>query len=267
MKLSGRSVYGRCYGMAFMRGKRVVIVLAALLAAFLFTAAAEGGARLVCCEYAIFGGMENEDVTYVVRRDAAQGSTVLTVSERGVAGEYALPRGALDDLADFMALYAPEGWASLPYREAFALDAPVRSIALTFDDGAEYTLYSDRDAGGPIFADTECFLTSYLAADAETFELTFSSFEGGGPAFRPVLSAPEKVWVSAEREYDEAQDPLPPGSGYTETLVFHGRVPGRTELTIEASGPLTPVGDVPEKVYVLEVDGDFNVRLAEELLR
>ncbi len=255
--------------MAFMRGKRIAFAMAALLAALLFTtaAAAERGARLVCCEYAICGGMENEDVTYVVRRDEARGTAVLTVTERGADEVRALPRGALDDLADFMTTYAPAGWASLPEREAFALDAPTRRIALTYDDGTEYTLYGDRDAGGPIFADAECFLRSYLAADARTFELSFSSFEGGGPTYVPVLSAPEKVWISAEREYDEAQDPLPPGSGYAERLIFHGRVPGRTELTIEVSGPLTPVGDVPEKVYVLEVDGDFNVRLAEEIQR
>ena len=107
-------------------------------------------------------------------------------------------------------------------------------------------------------------MTSYLAEGAETFELSFSSFEGGGPSYTPVLSAPEKVWISGERRYDAPADPLPPGSAYTETLVFHGRIPGRTELTIKVSGPLTPVGGLPEKVYVLEVDGDFNVKLVEE---
>ncbi|MBQ3270299.1 MAG: hypothetical protein IJH09_10295 [Clostridia bacterium] len=252
--------------MTVIRWKRAALVIAALLAALLpGVAAAEGtGAGLVSCELAIFGGMENEDKVYSVRRGRTGPDAVLTVSERGVAEEHALPMGTLDALADFMATYAPESWATLPYREEFALDAPVRSLALTYDDGTEYTLYNDRDAGGPIFAEAERFLTSYLAEGAETFELSFSSFEGGGPSYTPVLSAPEKVWISGERWYDAPADPLPPGSAYTETLVFHGRIPGRTELTIEVSGPLTPVGGLPGKVYVLEVDGDFNVKLVEE---
>ena len=49
-------------------------------------------------------------------------------------------------------------------------------------------------------------------------------------------------------------------------MTFHGRIPGRTELRIEAYGPLLPVpaGSEPTVVYVLEVDNHFNVRLVEE---
>ena len=49
-------------------------------------------------------------------------------------------------------------------------------------------------------------------------------------------------------------------------MTFHGRIPGRTELRIDASGPLVPVPVLsgPAMVYVLEVDNNYNVRLIEE---
>ena len=45
-------------------------------------------------------------------------------------------------------------------------------------------------------------------------------------------------------------------------MIFHGRVPGHTELTIEESGPLVPLDDIPPTVYQLEVDNAFNVKCA-----
>lgn len=234
---------------------------AALLCALLLTglASAEGAAHLVACEYAVFGGMENEDIAYVLSQPDAWGEVTLTVTAHGRETKRALPRDALSDLADFMAGCDPAGWASLPDREFRALDAPSKRIELTYDDGATYALYSDKAVDGPIFYDTECFLNSYLAENAQTWQMTFSSFEGGGPAYRLVFSAPEKVWVSWSREYDEPADLLPPGAGYTETATVHGRIPGRTEVTVEVSG-LTPLNDEPQTVYVLEVDDDFNVK-------
>lgn len=237
--------------------------LAALLGALLLPAlaAAEGDARLVACEYAVFGGMENEDIAYAVCQPDARGDVVMTVTEHGRAAEHALPRDALSDLARLMAAYDPAGWASLPDREEYALDAPGKSIELTYDDGATYALDAGRAVDGPIFWETERFLESYLAADAQTFQMSFSTFEGGGPEYRLVFSAPEKVWVSGSRAYDEPSDIPPPGAGVTETLTVHGRIPGRTEMTVEVSG-LTPLNDAPQSVYVLEVDDDYNVTLA-----
>ncbi len=247
-----------------MKGRcRRLRALAALVCALLLPgfAAAEGDARLVACEYAVYGGMENEDTTYALCQPDAWGDVTLTVTEHGRETKRALPWDALTDLADFMATYDPAGWAALPEREYHALDAPGRRIELTYDDGATYALYSDRDVDGPIFHDTECFLNSYLVEDAQTWEMSFSSFDGGGPEYRLVFSAPEKVWVSGRRVYDEPYDEMATGSGFTEIITVHGRIPGRTEMTIEVSG-LTPLTDDPQPVYVLEVDDDYNVTMA-----
>ena len=93
--------------------KVIPIFLAALLGAlFLFgPATAEQALDLVCCEYSVYGGMENEDLSYTAKRGESRWDAFLTVSERGVAAERALPWGTLDDLADFIAAYDPAGWA------------------------------------------------------------------------------------------------------------------------------------------------------------
>ena len=244
-------------------------VAALLCAMFLFTFALADTpiAELISCEYSIFGGMENEDTTYIAKRDDTRWDATLTVAEHGIVKEYPLPWGTLDDLTDYMADHDPASWSSLPEREEFALDAPTRRIVLTFDDGTMYSVDNEKETGGPILGETEHFLRSYyLASDAETFELTFSSFGGGGPEYQAILTSPEKVWITVTRESEASEDPAPPGSSYTETMTFHGRIPGRTELRIEASGPLMPVPVLSEPtfVYVLEVDNDYNVRLVEE---
>lgn len=245
--------------------KYFTVVTALLCAMLLFTFALADmpAAKLISCEYSIFCGMENEDITYTAKQGDSRWDATLTVAEHGIIQDYPLPWGTMDDLADYLARYEPSSWSSLPEREEFALDAPTRRIVLTFDDGTVYSVDNEKETGGPILGETEYFLRSYMEADPKTFELTFSSF-GGGPEFQPVLSAPEKVWVSRTQEYDEPGDLMAPGSGYTETMTFHGRIPGRTELRIEESGPLMPAINEPAFVYVLEVDYDYNVRLIEE---
>ncbi len=220
-------------------------------------------AALVSCEYSVYGGMENENITCTMQAGDSGRETRLVFLENGKKKERILPRRALEDLAEFLAGYHPEKWKSLPGREFFALDAPDKRIELKYEDGMEYAVGSGRETGGTLFRETECFMQSYFAEDAQTFELTFESFYGGGPEFSAVLSAPEIVRVEEYTDNGEASEPVPPGSSCTVHMVFHGRIPGQTELRIEEYGPLTPVEDVPQTVYVLNVDDDYNVTLLE----
>ncbi len=221
-------------------------------------------ADLISCEYSIFGGMENDDTSYAVSQSNTGREITLSVERGGKRKVYGLPRDTLDDLADFLAGYHPERWKSLPEAEFFALDAPGRRIALTYSDGKAYTVDAQKEIGGPLFRELGHFLESYLAKDARTFELSFSSFAGGGPEYRAVLTAPEKIRVENTAQYDESFDLMPPGSEYRVTMVFHGRIPGQTELAVEACGPLVPTEKLPQIVYVLEVDDDYNVTLVEQ---
>ena len=221
-------------------------------------------ADLVLCEYSVFGGMENENLSYTMTRAGGSGRNIkLIIDERGRTKEHILPWNALEDLAGFLAGYHPEKWGSLPDREFFALDAPDKRIELKYEDGTEYTVGSSKETGGPLFWETECFMQSYLAEDAQTFELSFESFYGGGPEYRAVLSAPEIVRIEEYADSGASSEIVPPGSGYTIRMVFHGRIPGQTELRIEGYGPMGQAGEVPETIYILNVDNDFNVTLAE----
>ncbi len=220
-------------------------------------------ADLIFCEYSIYGGMENEDITYTVWRGDSWWDVRLRIKKDDRTEEYTLPWNTLDDLAEFMAGYHPETWETLPDAEEFALDAPSEQIVLSYEDGKQYAVGDGKDLSGPLFWELECFLLSYLTEGAETWEISYDSFDGGGPEFTPVLSAPEKVWIEQTSEYDEPHDEMATGSGFTVTMIFHGRIPGRTELTFQGYGPLTPMEEEPETVWVLEVDRHYNVKVVE----
>ena len=144
-----------------------VILMCAML---LISAAMAEQPMLVSCTYSIYGGMENEDYTYTIRLDDSSEVAILTLAERDRFDAYSLSRKVLDDLEELMAVYNPAGWSSLPEREEYALDAPVRCIELVYEDGSEYTLSNDRKTGGPIFADTESLLMGCLG-EGEELEL------------------------------------------------------------------------------------------------
>ena len=217
---------------------------------------------LVSCEYRVFGGMEDADTSLKVTRAGDAGQEVrLTVRENGKTEERLLPQNTLEELADFLVGYHPEKWDSLPDAEYFALDAPGRRIELVCGDGTEYSVSNSQETEGALFWKVNSFLRSYLAEDAETFSLSFDSFYGGGPEYRPVLSSPEVVRIAEYTVSEDSGDPVPPGSGYTVQMVFYGRVPGQTELRIEGGPiPVSPDGEeILPAVYVLNVDNDFNV--------
>ena len=220
-------------------------------------------ADLISCEYSIYGGMENEDVTYTIAKGDSWWDVILRIEKEDSTEKYTLPWNALDDLADFAAGYHPERWASLPDSEEYALDAPSEQVVLSYADGKQYSVGEDKALSGGFFWKLERFLLSYLVEGAETFETSYDSFDGGGPEFRPVLTVPETVWIEETSRYDEPHDEMANGSGFRVTMVFHGRVPGQTELSFEGYGPLTPIEDTPKTVWVLEVDQNYNVKVVE----
>lgn len=128
---------------------RIVVVLCALLLSA-FAVSEKTAANLIACEYSVFGGMENESIIYTAKQGNTRWQATLTVAEDGIVREYPLPWGTLDDLADYMANYDPASWQSLPEREEFALDAPIRRVTLTFDDGTMYSVDNEKETSGPI---------------------------------------------------------------------------------------------------------------------
>ncbi len=226
---------------------------------------AEEENRLVKCEYTIFGGMENESLEMTLT--PGQAADELWVREvRGnvvcVDQTYQASDRALSDLEKLIAAYQPETWAELPYAEFQALDAPTRLIRVQYADGTEYSISNSKQSppgSGPLFYEVRCFLESY-SVTAETARLSFHTY-GGGPDYTLTLDAPEKVDWYATETLDEPPapgQPLPPGSGYTITYVFRGRIPGDVTATVRVHHPVVGFDDWYE-VYTLRVDNDYNV--------
>ena len=247
--------------------KFLLLVCAALL---LTCACALAEPRLIWCEYFEGAGMEDASLCLTMERQE-KGADRLTVEDRKgsdtAVTEWNGCAGALDDLhAYLLAACPPEAWADLPDSEFFPLDAPIRTVSLLYDDGSSFDLISTKElpAGcDPILWNVRRFLESYAAADAGTYAWSWSSFGGGGMRVTPVLSDPVMAYWTSSIEYDTRDEPVPPGSAYRETFVFHGRIPGRVQVTMQESGPLTPVPvpgqDIHPTVLILEIDGDFNV--------
>ena len=240
-----------------------------LLLACPLTALAQDHGDLVQCVYSCGGGMEN--VSQYLLLEKGDEADVLTVHTNfygsDVTTSHQTSRQALRELNDYLtAAYAPDRWADLPYSQLIALDAPVRTVLLTYQDGFTYAVSDSKDLPedwGNVWQDVEAFLKSYMAKDKSTFTLILPAPDGGS-AFAPELSRPEKVrWVSTTRQSVPAQA----ASGVAscdQVFVFSGRIPGRTELIIRESGSLIPAAETPPTVYVLEVDEEWNVRLAEK---
>lgn len=92
-------------------------------------------------------------------------------------------------------------------------------------------------------------------ADGEAV-LTFSSFEGGGAEYRIEIEDPSVVSCEYARQYDSDEEPLPPGSGYTETYAFRGLKPGTTTVTVYSSSPIMAGS---RAVYLMTVDEALDV--------
>ena len=214
--------------------------------------------ELIRCEYSEFGGMENVHHSFTLEADEPMQSLIVTEEDGDGVATYEASPDALIRLSRLMAARRPETWAALPDSELIALDAPSERLTLTCADGTEYVLDDYREGAGEILWLARCFMESYTVDGARTFELSLTSSEGSGSAFHVELSAPETVWISGTRANDAPNEGTAPG--YRETLVFHGRVPGRTELIIEDSGLTAPAdGAEGQKVYLLEVDEGYNV--------
>ena len=101
--------------------RTAAVSCAMLLSAYAL--AEEPAASLISCEYSVFGGMENESVTYTAAQGDTRWEATLTVADHDITREYLLPWGTLDDLADYM--FAPgEGFLFYSGDGAITLNFP-----------------------------------------------------------------------------------------------------------------------------------------------
>ena len=97
-----------------------------------------------------------------------------------------------------------------------------------------------------------------------TAELSFQSFDGGGPEFQVVLKNQDIVSYESSVHYAKADHAELTGAGYTITYIFTGKKAGETSMTIEER---SPIADNLDHKYHVSVDEDLHVTIREVSVR
>lgn len=139
----------------------------------------------------------------------------------------------------------------------------------------DYSFFIDGERMKPDFKEGKGYIISFtmpehdvsLSVDAKnsmvciadtnkTAELTFHSFDGGGPSYKVNLENDEFVSFEQTRKYTVKNRELVCGAPYTVYVRFFGLKPGKTIATVEARSPIAENYDA---VYDIEVGNDLAV--------
>lgn len=90
----------------------------------------------------------------------------------------------------------------------------------------------------------------------KTAELSFHSFDGGGPEYSFSIKDPDIADFTTQRKYDKPDHEELDGAGYDVVLTLTGKKAGKTVLTAEYS---SPIGDSGVEKYSVTVADDLSV--------
>lgn len=93
-----------------------------------------------------------------------------------------------------------------------------------------------------------------------TAQLSFHSFDGGGPSFSAELEDPDLVSVKKSVRYAKKNHAELDGAGYDVIFTFTGLKPGRTSLTVAERSPIA--GNL-DHLYEVTVAEDLKVTLTK----
>ncbi|MBR5376371.1 MAG: hypothetical protein IK139_03755 [Lachnospiraceae bacterium] len=92
----------------------------------------------------------------------------------------------------------------------------------------------------------------------KTTQLSFESFDGGGPEFDVVIGDESIVSYERSRTYSSPDHETEDGAGYTVRYSFKGLKPGETYMTIMER---SPIADNLDHLYKVSVDEDLHVKI------
>lgn len=95
---------------------------------------------------------------------------------------------------------------------------------------------------------------------AGTAELTFASFDGGGPEFHVRVKDTGIVSCKKDVRYHRADHDEIDGAGKDVVVIFTGIKPGQTDVTIEER---SPIADNLDRLYSVTVDDELHVHIEE----
>lgn len=89
-------------------------------------------------------------------------------------------------------------------------------------------------------------------------ELSFESFDGGGPEFKVILEDESIVSYESVRKYSNPDHEAMGGSGYIVRFSFTGLKQGETDMKIEER---SPIADNLDHLYRVKVNDDLQVEI------
>ena len=94
----------------------------------------------------------------------------------------------------------------------------------------------------------------------ETAELSFHSFDGGGPEYSVKIDDPSIVSYTSLHDYGKKNHELIEGAGYNVIFTFKGLKAGTAEMTVLSRSPIMEDEDYK---YLIEVNDDLKVFIQE----
>ena len=91
-------------------------------------------------------------------------------------------------------------------------------------------------------------------------QLSFHSFDGGGPQYSVRVDDPTLVSVAEKRRYSKKDHEVLEGAGYEVIFTFTGLRAGTTAMTVEERSPIAGNCD---RIYEVTVDEQLRVTLRE----
>ena len=107
----------------------------------------------------------------------------------------------------------------------------------------------------------ECVAKNSMLRTSGCAELTFSSFDGGGPRYTVRLEDPSLVEYEQTQRYGNPKHAEMEGSAYDVIITLEGKKPGTTHMTVEERSPIVWDRDI---VYLVEVDEELRVTVTKE---
>lgn len=151
----------------------------------------------------------------------------------------------------------------LTYTAVNSMTAPEETLPdETGTAGTVPTETAPTETGTDVTVPTETEPSETDAAP-QTFinELTFSSYDGGGPQYGVTVADETVAVCRTEIEYKNKHHEEMTGAPFTVRLVFTGLTPGETTATVSTE---YPARRLPDRVFTVTVDASLTVTLTEQ---
>lgn len=149
---------------------------------------------------------------------------------------------------------------TMPAHDVRLTCTAVNSMTAPEETLPDETVPPETKTDGTVPPETE---TAETTAAPQTFinELTFSSYDGGGPQYAVTVADETVAVCKTEIEYNNKHHEEMTGAPFTVRLVFTGLTPGETTATVSTE---YPARRLPDRVFTVTVDASLTVTLTEQ---